>query len=100
MKARFVLVVAGLSDEMEGYDDMCEPVLPSPVGRKRSLNKHMHQKEISKRIRHFWAVSRWAVSKQEYDRYVNAFCPQTGVLPQNESAVHVPRARQQFSASG
>ena len=44
---------------MEGYNDMCEPVLPSPVARKHSLNKHMHQKEISKRIRHSWAVSRW-----------------------------------------
>ena len=37
---------------MEGYDGMSEPVIPSPVGRKCSLNKHMHQKEISKRIRH------------------------------------------------
>ena len=44
--------MASLSDEMEGYDEMSEPVLPSTVGRKGSLNKQMHQKEISKQIRH------------------------------------------------
>ena len=44
--------MASLSAEMDGYDDTSEPVLPSPVGRKRSLNKQMHKKVISKRIRH------------------------------------------------